>query len=139
MNFTGAMKTLRDPEFQKLLREYKRPPRTFLISYETQDVVTSERLIRGADGKEYKPEDYLTASERVERAFMRVTAGRTFTIDQRQWLERIRAHLIENLSISKDDFEIPVFERSGGWIKANRVFDGRLEDLLNSFNEAVAA
>jgi type I restriction enzyme R subunit len=66
-NFTGAMALLRNLAFQDLLMNYPRAPRTFLIAYETQDTVTSEWLVKGAGGREYKPEDYLTAFARFVR------------------------------------------------------------------------
>lgn len=82
----------------------------------------------------------LTAAERVDRAMKQITHGQQFTLEQRGWLERIRAHLAENLSIGRDDFEhVPVFAREGGWAKANRAFNGRLDELIRDFNEAVAA
>jgi type I restriction enzyme R subunit len=220
-DFAGTMATLRDPDFQKLLETYPRSRQPFVVAYETQDVVTSTPLVRGPDGTEYKPEDYLaafarfvqehtteiaairillnqprdwspdvltdlrkrlldaprrftvpnlqrahelhyrkalvdiismvkhaarqdeplfTAEERVQRAFMRVTAGRTFTVEQQEWLDRIRVHLVENLSIDHEDFEhVPVFARAGGWGKANRTFENRLPDILRGINEAIAA
>lgn len=220
-DFTGTMALLRDKSFQDLLLNYPRAPRTFLVAYETQDMVTSTWLIRGADGKEYRPEDYLaaftrfvrknpekieairillrrprdwsttalielrqklaasperftqdhlqkahelryqkalvdiismvkhaanerqplyTATERVERAFAKVTTGKTFTPEQQQWLSLIDAHLIENLTIDVNDFDLlPVFTRRGGLSQAARVFAGQLEDLIRQLNEAVAA
>ncbi len=82
-----------------------------------------------------------TASERVERAFEKVTAGQTFTPDQTKWLDKIREHLRANLSIDQDDFEIvPIFADAGGWGVARKVFgDTKLQALLHQFNEAVAA
>jgi type I restriction enzyme R subunit len=215
------MAILRDPEFQQLLVDYKRRLSPFVVAYETQDVVTSAPLLRGPDGTEYKPEDYLaafarfvreqadriaairilldrpadwnprvltdlqkrmrqtshrftvetlqrahelryqkalidiismvkhaaredeplfTADERVQRAFMRVTAGRTFTPEEREWLDRIRVHLVENLSIEQQDFDdLPVFSRYGGWGRANRAFNDSLPALLRGLNEAIAA
>jgi len=220
-DFAATMATLRDPGFQKLLERYPRSRHSFVVAYETQDVVTSTPLVRGPDGTEYKPEDYLaaferfvkghrteiaalrilldrprdwspgaltdlrkrlldaprrftvanlqrahelhyrkalvdiismvkhaarqdeplfTAEERVQRAFMRVTAGRTFTAEQQEWLDRIRAHLVENLSIEPQDFDdLPVFSRAGGWARANRSFENRLPALLRGINEAIAA
>jgi type I restriction enzyme R subunit len=220
-DFTGAMALLRNPAFQDLLMNYERAPRTFLIAYETQDTVSSEWLVKGADGREFKPEDYLTAfarfvhenpahieairilldrprdwstdalselreklastperftvrnlqkaheihyhkalvdiismikhaakeeqplynaSERVAMGFEKVTAGKTFTPEQQQWLDRIKAHLTENLSIDKEDFDtLPIFSRAGGWGRANAVFDRKLPQLIHSFNEAIAA
>jgi type I restriction enzyme R subunit len=82
----------------------------------------------------------LTAEERVSRAFDTVTAGRSFTPDQQQWLDRIKAHLVANLSIEQDDFDvIPVLESAGGWGNANRAFGGKLAALLGEINNAIAA
>ncbi|HXI12409.1 MAG TPA: type I restriction-modification enzyme R subunit C-terminal domain-containing protein [Thermoanaerobaculia bacterium] len=220
-DFTSTMALLRNPAFQDLLLHYPRPQRTFIIAYEAQDEVSGERLLRDADGKAIKPEDYLllfgafvaenqseidaiavlldrprdwrpmvlnelrqrlaatperftedrlriahaatyhkslvdiismvkhaakeeepllTSPERVERAFVRLTGGRSFTEAQQLWLDRIREHLVQNLSIDRDDFEsIPVLHRLGGWGAANRAFDGQLEPLLVQINEAIAA
>lgn len=218
-DFVETMKLLRDPAFQNLLVHYKRPPRTFVVAYGTQDTVESRRVLI-QDGEEIKPDDYLeefarfvkdnparieafrilldrpadwsaaalselrqkltqsrrfrietlekahelrydralvdiismvkhaaheeqpllTAPERVQRAFDRITAGHTYSPDQQLWLDRIRVHLVENLSIDRDDFDlVPVFTREGGWPAANRAFEGRLGDLIQTINEAVAA
>jgi hypothetical protein len=66
--FTETMNLLRDLDFQDLLVNYPRPPRTFLVAVETKDEVTSEWLIKGATGQEFKPTDYLTAFEAFVRA-----------------------------------------------------------------------
>jgi type I restriction enzyme R subunit len=219
-DFTGAMKLLREPVFQKLLVDYPRPERTFLKAYEVEDEVSSVWIVRDVDGNEYKPEDYLaafnryvkeheneieairillkrpakwsmealaelrrklaastlrfneetlqkahaltyhkamvdiismvkhaaraeeglyTAEERVQRAMMRITGRQKFTPEQMEWLERIRIHLVQNLSIGKDDFDdIPVFSHHGGWGRANKSFDGHLQELLKKVNEAIA-
>jgi type I restriction enzyme R subunit len=67
-SFTDTMKILRDKAFQELLVSYPRPPRTFLVAPTVQDEVSSEWLIKGATGQEYKPSDYLTAFEIFVRA-----------------------------------------------------------------------
>jgi type I restriction enzyme, R subunit len=82
----------------------------------------------------------LNAGERVDRAFVKVTEGRTFNPEQQQWLERIRRHLQENLSIDRDDFEDqPNFTHYGGWGRVSVVFEGQLPQLLQEINQAVAA
>jgi len=215
------MSLLRNEDFQRLLVEYPRPRRVFVKAIETEDVVSSEWLVRGLDGKEYKPEDYLiaferfvkenpakveaigilldrpqewstealdelrkklsstperftidnlqkahqvhyhkalidiismvkhaaheqeplyTAEERVKNAFDKLTIGKSVTTEQNQWLVRIREHMIANLSIDKDDFEvIPIFTQYGGWGRANRVFDNQLDHIIQDLNEAIAA
>jgi type I restriction enzyme, R subunit len=80
-----------------------------------------------------------TAEERVKLAMAKITSGKNFTPEQVQWLERIEGHLAENLTIDPDDFDgLPVFNRVGGWGRANKVFAGQLPQLINQFNEAVA-
>jgi type I restriction enzyme R subunit len=220
-DFTGTMTLLRDENFQRLLVDYERAQRLFVKAYETEDAVSSSWLVRGADGKEYKPEDYLvafarfvkdnpakveaiailldrpkewstdalgelrqklaasterftvpqlqkahqlqynkalvdiismvkhaareqeplyTAEERVQHAFEQVTKGKAFNDDQQKWLERIREHMIANLSIDKEDFEVvPIFTRFGGWSPANRTFNNTLDNIIRDLNEAIAA
>ena len=220
-DFTDTMEILKNPDFLNLLKNYPRPPRTFLVDYETQDEVSSTWIMRDAAGNEYKPEDYLnlfsefvkensekiaaisilldrpkdwstdalgdlkkrlessqerftienlqkahkitynkalvdiismikhaareeesllTSEERVNLAFGRVMTGKSFTPEQHLWLDRIRSHLVANLSIDKEDFDsIPVFADYGGWNKANRIFEGELINLVSEFNQAVAA
>lgn len=220
-NFTGTMGLLRNPNFQNLLATYKRKEHMFVVALGTQDEVSSEWLVRGLDGKEYKPDDYLvafsefvvahevdidaigillkhpqdwnpealhalrqklaaapqrftvqnlqrahevhhkkplvdiismvkhaaneqspllSAAERAERAFTSITDGREFTEEQRRWLERIRTHLQENLSIDEEDFENqPAFADFGGWGRATKIFQGSLPNLIKELNQAIAA
>jgi type I restriction enzyme R subunit len=220
-DFAGVMQILRNSAFQDLLVNYPRPKRTFVIAYPTEDTVSSTWLVRGTDGQEYKPEDYLaafaefvkenptpieairillnrpqdwstdalaelrlklaatpqrftfenlekahavnyhknlvdiismvkhaaheqepllTAAERVERAFAKISSGQKFTEEQEKWLERIRAHLVVSLSIDRGDFEIvPILLDAGGWKPADKAFNGRLDKFLRELNSAVAA
>jgi type I restriction enzyme R subunit len=220
-NFAKIMKLLRDKGFQDLLINYPRPIRSFLVAVEVQDAVQSEWIVRGADGKDYKPEDYIkafeqfvrdnpehvgaieillsrpqdwstdaldelqkklakapqrftrehlqkahklrydvaladiismikhaaddkaplmTAGQRVDAAMEHFMRTKKFTEEQLEWLKRIRTHLVENLSVDQEDFNVlPIFSRSGGWGRANKTFGGQLMPLLHKLNEAVAA
>jgi type I restriction enzyme R subunit len=220
-DFGETMKLLREKTFQDLLVNYPRRQRTFLVATDTVDTVSSSWLVRGTDGKEYKPEDYLsvfarfvrenpaqveairillgrprdwntaaltelrqklavapqrftlenlrkaheihyhkalvdiismvkhaaneqeplyTAGDRVKLAMAKMTTGKPFTPEQIQWLDRIEAHLVENLTIEPEDFEaVPVFNLAGGWGRANRVFDGKLPQMIKQLNEAIAS
>jgi type I restriction enzyme R subunit len=220
-SFGPTMKILRDPGFQKLLLTYPRGQRTFVVASSTVDTVSSEWLIRGSTGQEYKPADYLlafasfvrdnaeelealsillsrpqewgatpltelrqalvqapehfteanlrrafqathhkaladiismvkraaldstpllTAEERVKAAVDRVAARVTLTEHQEQWMDYIRQHLIQNLSIEREDFDtIPVLSDHGGWRRADRAFAGRLAGLLIDLNKELVA
>lgn len=220
-DFTSTMGLLRNTAFQDLLVNYERKPKVFLVAHTVQDTVSSAWLVRGNDGKEYKPDDYLTAfagfvkehqndidaigilldrpqewspsalhelrdklaaaparftvenlqrahevthhkaladiismvkhaanerqpllsaTERVEQAFVTLTRGRAFSDEQGAWLDRIKTHLRENLSIDREDFETqPVFTRYGGWNRANNTFNKELPALLRELNRVIAA
>lgn len=82
----------------------------------------------------------LTAEERVNAAVTKVTADHQLTDEQVKWLEYIRQHLVQNLSIEREDFEvIPILFDRGGWGRANRVFDGQLDDLIKELNKELVA
>ena len=215
-DFTGTMKLLRNPDFQKLLLEYPRAKRTFLTTLEEKDVVTSQKLERY--GKFDNAEDYLdafsafvkanadkvaalsvllqhprdwrpavmdelrrtfnqngfeleklqhahrakgfkaladvisivkhasaqqspllTAEERVNGAIDKFLSAHNLTTEQTQWLSLVREHLVRNLSMDEEDFDLtPLLEMRGGKAKAKRVF-GELQTLVVELNEAIAA
>ena len=85
-------------------------------------------------------EELLTAEERVTRAINTLRTEIPFNEEQEQWLELIKNHLIENLTIDVDDFEfLPVFARKGGISKAKKVFDNILDKVISKLNELIAA
>ncbi|WP_280265773.1 DEAD/DEAH box helicase family protein [Nocardia wallacei] len=219
--FMSTMKILRDPSFQDLLENYPRGTKTFVVASSVIDQVSSEWLIRGATGREYQPDDYLTAfnvfirdeatrvealtvllnrpkdwnpkaltelrdalsrapehftelnlerafrakhgkalvdiismvkraaaeeaplltaEERVRAAVAKVTAELEMTEERQQWMGYIELHLIQNLSIDHDDFEvIPILSSRGGWRRADGVFDNHLSDLVQRLNEELVA
>lgn len=81
----------------------------------------------------------LTAEERVRRALADVIGDTPVTEEQEAWLGLIGAHLTENLTIDRHDFdELPALSRKGGWNRANRVFGGDLNKWVRNLNRAVA-
>ena len=85
-------------------------------------------------------EELLTAEERVTRAINKLRTEIQFNEEQEQWLELIKNHLIENLTIDADDFDtLPVFARKGGIGKAKKVFDSIFDTVISKLNELIAA
>ncbi len=84
----------------------------------------------------------LSAEERVDKALARVTGpqARALTPAQAKWMGLIRRHLIANLAIERDDFELLEFEQEGAtWKRVDGDFGGALQEILVRLNEAVAA
>lgn len=76
--------------------------------------------------------------QRVDRALQRMLASRPWSTPQRQWLQRIAAQTKANLVVDRDALDDPdlIFRREGGgFTRLNRLFDGQLAEVLESFNE----
>ena len=66
--------------------------------------------------------------------------GRTYTPDQRGWLEAIRDHLAANIDLHLRDLqELPQFTERGGVIAARQAFGSRLDGLIDDLSEALVA
>jgi type I restriction enzyme R subunit len=82
----------------------------------------------------------MSAEERVDAAIRRLPGTQALTEPQQKWLALIRRHLIANLAIAREDFELIEFEQAGAtWGRVDRDFDGSLADLVARLNEAVAS
>lgn len=98
-------------------------------------------LIRFAIGEAVVLEPYVdTVSERFAAWLAEQQAqGRTFTPEQREWLEMIKAHIATSLTIELDDFQDVPFNQKGGPVRALQVFGPDLRQLLDELNDALAA
>jgi type I restriction enzyme R subunit len=67
------------------------------------------------------------------------TSGRSFTAEQRRWLDMIKDHLVTSLGITTDDFDYTPFSQEGGLGKAAQVFGGDLSSLLDELNRELVA
>ena len=78
--------------------------------------------------------------QRVDQALQRVLASKTWTSPQRQWLQKIAAQTKANVIVDLemlDDADLLFKREGGGFIRLNRLFDGNLASVLETFNEAV--
>lgn len=66
-------------------------------------------------------------------------SGKSFSDEQRWWLERIRDHVIASLEIGRDDFEFTPFKENGGIGKVYQLFGEELWPMLEELNEVLAA
>ncbi len=66
-------------------------------------------------------------------------AGADFTREQLQWLDAIKDHIANSLSIDQDDFEYAPFSQIGGLGKAHELFGEKLPTILEELNARLAA
>ena len=130
---TGALKELRTSLAQRperftednLRRAYK---------YPLADIIS---MVKHAA----KDEPLLSAKERVDLAMTKVMGDKKITAKQEQWLELIKLHLVENLTIDVEDFdEMPIFLNLGGSFKRiDADFEGKLIPFINEINATIPA
>ena len=86
-----------------------------------------------------KDEPLLSAKERVDLAIEKVIGKKQLNEKQEQWIELIKLHLAENLTIDQEDFdEMPIFTNLGGSFKRiNADFDDRLLPFITQLNTTI--
>ena len=93
-------------------------------------------MIKHAD----KKEPLLNANERIEKAIDKVFGDKILDSAQQEWIEHIKEHLVTNLTLEEDDFNImPVFENHGGLGRFKKVFKDDHRILITEINAAIAA
>ncbi len=77
-------------------------------------------------------------AERVDGAVQGILAGREWTAVQRRWLERIGKQMkieqvVDRAALDQGQFK----SQGGGFTRFDRLFDGRMEEVLADLHEAV--
>lgn len=210
-SFTSVMELLRNEQFQKLLVDYERAKKIFLVGYEVQDEVSSSVVFEAEGRYGLKPADYLIAfsefvkhkekeieaiaillnkpkdwntkalnelkqklkendydevnlqrahkivyhkdtvdiismvkhaakdtepllspEERVSQAIQKVTAGKNLNDEQQKWMEYIKEHLKQNMTLDEDDFSmVPALSDRGGLNKFKKVFTNDYKKIIS--------
>ncbi|MBI2391032.1 MAG: type I restriction-modification system endonuclease [Deltaproteobacteria bacterium] len=76
-------------------------------------------------------------AERVDHALSRVLQGRRWTGPQRQWLERIAQQLKAETVVDREAMDTGAFQRDGGFRRIDRVFEGKLDDVLGELRSEI--
>jgi type I restriction enzyme R subunit len=103
---------------------------TDLVSLVRHVVQPQEELVPYPDLVRERYDAWLAANE---------ASGRTFTHEQRWWLDRIAGHIGVNLTITPDDLNMGEFYSKGGQVGALRVFGKDLRGILEELNTVLAA
>lgn len=75
--------------------------------------------------------------ERVAKAVQKILASRAWTQPQRKWLERIGKQLEVETVVDREAFDHGEFKSQGGFARLNKIFDGRLEELLGELTDTI--
>lgn len=77
----------------------------------------------------------ISYEERVKVAMKKLLAKHQWTIPQRKWLERIGKQLLAETIVDREALDRGQFKAEGGFARLNKVFEGKLELVLDEINE----
>lgn len=73
--------------------------------------------------------------ERVRQATRAILARGNWSDPQKTWLRRIAEQIEKEIVVDRQALDEGTFKQHGGFERLNKVFDGRLEAILEDFNE----
>jgi type I restriction enzyme R subunit len=132
---TSALNELREKLKENYFSEYDlRKAHKIVYHKELVDIIS---MVKHA-AKESEP--LLSPEERVNKAIQQVIADKALNPEQRDWIEYIKQHLKQNMTLDENDLrELPVFRDRGGFAKFKRVFPDNFSNIILKVNEAIAA
>jgi type I restriction enzyme R subunit len=74
---------------------------------------------------------------RVQKALESLLKASPWTSPQRDWLKRIGKQLLQETVVDREALNQGAFETAGGFERINKVFDGRLEQILGDLQDSV--
>ncbi|MFO7561809.1 MAG: type I restriction-modification system endonuclease [Enhygromyxa sp.] len=74
---------------------------------------------------------------RVDWALQKILASHSWSPPQRKWLERIAQQIKIEIVVDREALDLGVFKTQGGRARLNKIFDGKIDDLLGEFQDLV--
>ncbi len=132
---TQALNELRQKLIENYFPEHElRKAHKIVYQKELVDIIS---MVKHA-ARESEP--LLSPEERVAQAIQKVVAGKALNPEQQKWIDYIKEHLKQNMTLDENDLqELPVFTDRGGLARFRRVFPGDVSLLIHQINEAIAA
>jgi type I restriction enzyme R subunit len=85
-----------------------------------------------------KDKEFLSLTERIDNAAAKIITSKSFSLEQIKWFNVIKDFVITRLHITRQDINSSaVFRNLGGFANANKLFDGKLDTLMKTLNEAI--
>jgi type I restriction enzyme R subunit len=76
-------------------------------------------------------------AQRVDRALAKIVAGRSWKPNQRLWLTRIAKQIKADEVVDRAAFEEGQFKADGGFARVDKIFEGKLGEVLGELSDAV--
>jgi type I restriction enzyme, R subunit len=79
----------------------------------------------------------ISHEDRIRAAMRKINNMRAWTKMQQKWLERIERQLIKESIIERVDFDKGAFRDQGGFSRIDKIFEGRLQDVIGDITNAL--
>ena len=75
-------------------------------------------------------------SDRISNAISRIKTAHNFSAQELKWLDRIEKYLLNEILIDTSSFDEigTAFKQNGGFYRINKIFGGRLSEILDELN-----
>jgi type I restriction enzyme R subunit len=73
--------------------------------------------------------------DRINGAMQKIMTSQTWTDPQKLWLRRICEQIEKEIVVDREAIDREPFSTNGGFVRLNKVFDGKLEAVLTEINE----
>lgn len=77
----------------------------------------------------------LSHEERIQRAMDKVRKMSSWNKVQLNWLDRFEKQLLAETIIDRESFEAGAFKKEGGFTRIDKIFGGKLDEVLEKINE----
>lgn len=81
--------------------------------------------------------ELVSHEEHIRGAMKKIRAMRDWTRMQQQWLDRIERQLVKESIIEPSDFDQGAFRDHGGFVRIDKIFEGRLQDVIGDITNAL--
>lgn len=82
-------------------------------------------------------EPLISYGDRVEAAMKTILVSQAWTDVQRKWLDRIGKQLQKEVLVDRASLDRGAFLEQGGFKRYNKIFSGKMEELLGDINQAL--
>ncbi|RKD90424.1 type I restriction-modification system endonuclease [Mangrovibacterium diazotrophicum] len=75
--------------------------------------------------------------ERIKNAISKIRSMSDWHKNQIKWIDRFEKQLLQENILQKDDLDLAPFNRDGGYLRLNKIFNNKLDLILNTINESL--
>lgn len=77
----------------------------------------------------------LSHEERIKNAVVRLKKNHKFSKQEINWLDNIEKFLITETVLNEETFNLGAFRDKGGYIRADKIFNGKLKEIIIELNQ----